>query len=195
MPAATVGPAVVAVRHHKRVVAEAAAEQVARIDKADQRAVDAHHAAGAKPLQRARHQQALQRPRAGAGERCQREQRQAAEIDALVADDLAERAERQNCCHQCDLVDIDDPDDIRRADAQVGGDGGQRDIGNRGVERGHGKRGEDRENGPSSALGRQTVGRQWPGHRTCLFQHRGKNAPADRLAAQGRLAINRRAAQ
>ncbi len=143
--------------HHQRVVAKTAAHQAARIDEADQRAVDAHHAAGAKSLQRARHQQALERPRAGAGQRCQREQHQSGEINPLVADDLAERAERQQRRHQHDLVDIDDPDHVGRADVQVGRNGGQRDIGNRRVERSHRKRREDRRDRPAPALRRQAV--------------------------------------
>ena len=41
-----------------------------------------------------------------------------------MSDDLAERAKRQQCRDQRDLIDIDDPDDVGRADVKVGGDGG-----------------------------------------------------------------------
>jgi len=123
------------------------------------------------------YQQAFERPGAGAGERGRREQREPAEVNALVSHDLAERAERQHRREQRDLVDIDDPDDIGRAHMQVGGNRGQCDIGDRGVERRHRKRGEDGKDCPASALRRQSVGHTRC-HRARLFQHRGKSAPA-----------------
>lgn len=143
---------------HQRVVAEAAALHPAGIDEADQRGVDAHDAARTQALQRARDQQAIQRPGDGAEQRGDGEQHEAAEIDALVPDDLAQRAEWQQCRHQRDLVDVDHPDRLLRADMQIGGDGGQRDVGDRGVERGHRQRGEDRGNRPAALRGRQAIG-------------------------------------
>ena len=144
-------------RHHQRIMTEAAAQQPARIDEADQRRVHAHQPTGAESLQRPRHQQARQRPRQGTADGRQREQEQPAEIDALVADDFAECAERQQCRDQRDLVDIDDPDHFGRADVQIGGDGGQGDVGDGGVERGHRQRGKDRGHRPSPTLRGQTV--------------------------------------
>lgn len=41
---------------------------------------------------------------------------------------------------------------------QVGGNGGQRDVGDRGVERGHRQRGEDGSDRPAPLRGRQAVG-------------------------------------
>ncbi|MGY4458872.1 hypothetical protein ACVWYI_002832 [Bradyrhizobium sp. LB13.1] len=145
-------------RDHQRVVTEAAAEHPAGIDEAHQRRVDAHDAAGAEPLQRARNQETVQRPRLRAEQRGDGEQDQAAEIDALVPDDLAERPERQQRRHQRDLIDVDHPDRLLWCDMQIGGNGGQRDVGDRGVERGHRQRGEDRGDRPAPPRDRQAVG-------------------------------------
>ena len=155
-----------------RVIAKAAAEQPAWIDETDQRRIHGHQTAGAEALQHARDQKSGQRPGAGASERGNREQQQAAEINAPVADDLAERAERQQRCDQRDLIGVDHPDHIRRAHFQVGGDRRQRDIGNRSIKRGHPDRDGDRNNRPDPAFGRQAVHRRR--RRLCdldLLQH------------------------
>jgi len=130
-------------------VAEAAAQRLAGVDDADQRGVHGHDAAGPQTLQRAGNEQTWQRPGQRAAERRQREQHEAAEIDALMADDLAERAERQQGRDQCDLVDVDHPDRFGRADVEVGRDRRQRDVRNRRIERGHRQRGEDRRDRPA----------------------------------------------
>jgi len=52
-------------------------------------------------------------------ERRNREQQETAEIDPFVTDDLAKRAERQQRCNQRDLIHIDDPDRLRRADMKI----------------------------------------------------------------------------
>lgn len=143
---------------HQRVVAEGAPQHPAGIDETHQRGVDAHDAAGAEALQGACDQQAVQRPRDRAEQRGDGKQDQAAEIDALVPDDLAERTKRQQRRHQRDLVDIDHPDRLLRADMQIGGNGRQRDVGDRGVERGHCQRREDRCDRPAALLGWQAIG-------------------------------------
>jgi hypothetical protein len=66
-----------------------------------------------------------------------------------MADDVAERTQRQQRSDDGELIDIDDPDHVSRADIEIGGNGGQRDIGDHGVERAHRQRGEDREHRPS----------------------------------------------
>ena len=142
---------------HQRVMAEAAAEHMGRVDEADQRRVYAHDAAGAQPLQRPRGGQARQRPCEGATERGQREQQQAAEIDPLMADDFAERAERQQRRNQRDLIDVDHPDHVGRADMEVGGDGGQRDVGDRRIQRSQRQRGKDRRDRPAPEFRGQAV--------------------------------------
>ena len=63
MPAATDGPAADDRRHDHGVEADAAAERSARIDEADQRAVDAHDAGAAEALQHAADHQHRQRRR------------------------------------------------------------------------------------------------------------------------------------
>ena len=125
---------------------------------AHQGRVDAHDAARAQALQRARDEQAVQRPCHRAEQRRDGEQDQAAQIDALMPDDLAERSERQQRRHQRDLVDVDDPDRLLRRDTQIGGDGGQGDVGDRGVERGQRERREDRGDSPAPLPGGETVG-------------------------------------
>ena len=159
MPEAMVGPSVKAVATTMRVVTEAAALQVPGIDETNQRRIHAHDAAGAEALQHARSQQAGQRPRAGAGERGQREQQKSREVDPAVTDDFAERRERQQRRHQRDLIDVHHPDDVGRPDMQVGRDGGKCHVGDRGIERGHGQRGENRRRRPIPALGRQAIDR------------------------------------
>jgi hypothetical protein len=72
-----------------------------------------------------------------------------------MADDLAQRAERQQRGDHGDLVDIDHPDHICWRGMQVGGDGGQRDIGDGGIERGHGKGGKDGKPRPTLLARRQ----------------------------------------
>jgi hypothetical protein len=77
-------------RHHHRVDPDAAAELLVRIDKAHQRGVDAHDAGRAKPLQDARDGEEQQRMRQRAEQRGEGEQHQPRQVDATVADDLAE---------------------------------------------------------------------------------------------------------
>ena len=146
---------------HQRVVAEAAAQHMGRVDEADQRRVDAHDAARAQPLQRPRRRQAGQRPCERAAKRGQREQQQAAKIDPPMADDFAERAERQQRGDQRDLVDIDHPDHLGRTDLEVGGDGRQRDVRDRRVQRSHRQRGKDRSDRPAPEFRGQAV--DWRG--------------------------------
>jgi hypothetical protein len=74
-----------------------------------------------------------------------------------MADDFAERAERQQRRDQCDLVDIDDPNHVGRTDMEVGGNGGQRDVGNRRIQRGQRQRGKDRRDRPAPEFRRQSV--------------------------------------
>jgi hypothetical protein len=142
---------------HERVVAKAAAQHVGGVDKADQRSVHAHDAAGAQSLQRAGRGQAGQRPCQGAAKRGQREQHEASDVDALVTDDFAERPEREQRRNQCDLIDVDHPDRIGRADAKIGSDGGKGNVGDRRIQRSHRQRGEDRCDRPAPEFGRQPV--------------------------------------
>ena len=109
-------------------MAQAAAQHAARVDEADQRGVYAHGAAGAQSLQRPGDQKTGQRPCAGASERGQREQQKAGQIDALVSDDFAERAERdvQNARAQVD--------DIARRQAEIA-EGAKRMAANGSAER------------------------------------------------------------
>ena len=129
----------------------------ARIDEANERGVHAHDPTGAETLQRPCHQQAVERPCERAAERSQGEQDQSAEIDALMADDLAQCAQRQQCRDQRYLVDVHNPDGLRGADMQFGRDRGQRDIGDCGIQRRHGQCGEDRGHRPAPALPGQAV--------------------------------------
>ena len=95
---------------------------------------------------------------------------EAAKIDSLVANDFAERAQRQQRGDQRDLVDVDHPDHIRRADAEIGSNRGKSDIGDGGVERSHRERGKDRRHRPPPALRRQAVdhGRTGFLRRSCI---------------------------
>jgi hypothetical protein len=88
-----------------------------------------------------------------------------------VADDLAERAEGQKRRYQRDLVNVDDPDHVGRADMKIRGDGGQRDVGDGRIERGHRECGEDRDHRPSALVCGQAVERRRSLRRNCNFQH------------------------
>ena len=57
----------------------------------------------------------------------------------MVADDFAKRCERQQRCHQSNLIDIHHPDDIGWADMQISSNSGESDVRDRGVERRHRK--------------------------------------------------------
>ena len=121
----------------ERVDPDAAAEQVARIGEAHQRRVDAHDAGRAKPLDDARDRQQRQRMRQRAEGGCEREQHEPDQIDAPIADDLAERRQRQQRDRDRELVAVDDPDREGGARVQVGRDRRQRDIGDGAVDDGH----------------------------------------------------------
>ena len=170
-------------RHHQRIMAKAAAEPMPGVDETDQRGVDAHDAGGAQSLQDTGDQQRLERPRQRAEHGRRGEQDQAPDIDALVADDLAERAERQQGGDHGDLVDIDHPDDVGRGRTQVGRDGGQGDIGDCGVQRGHRQRGEDRHRRPAPLLQREVISRRVIGRRKSI-SHRNNSSAGARNAGR-----------
>ncbi len=140
-------------------MSETSALQAPRINETNQRRIHTHDAAGAQTLQHARHQQAGQRPGAGAGQRRHGEQHETCEINPAVTDDFAKRCERQQRCHQGNLVDVHHPDDVGGADMQIGRDSGKSDVGDRGIERRHRQRGENRGRGPAPAFCRQTIDR------------------------------------
>ena len=77
-----------------------------------------------------------------------------------MADDFAERAERQQRRHQRDLIDIDHPDHIGRADMEVGGNRRQRDVGDRRIQRGQRQCSEDRRDRPAPEFRGQAVDRR-----------------------------------
>jgi hypothetical protein len=79
------------------------------------------------------------------------------DVDTLMADDFAERAERQQGRDQRDLVDVDHPDHVGRADMEVGGNGRQRNVGDRRIQRGQRQRGKDRRDRPAPEFRRQAV--------------------------------------
>jgi hypothetical protein len=74
-----------------------------------------------------------------------------------VADDLAERAERQYRGDDDDLINVHHPNNIGRAHVKIGRHRRQRDIGDDGVERAHRQRREDRRYRPAPLLRRQAV--------------------------------------
>ena len=129
--------------HHHRVQPQAAAQHVRRIDKAQQRAVHAHHARCAQALQDARHHQRGQRRRQPASQRRQREHHQPHDVHAPMAQDFTERRRRQQPRHHRQLIAADDPDGARVAGLQVARNGGQRGVGDGRVQAGHANRQHD----------------------------------------------------
>jgi hypothetical protein len=111
--------------HDQAVDPDAAPEPMARVDKPDQRRVDAHDAGAADSLQDPRRDQRRQRICGGAGERCRGEHQQTRAIYPTIADDVAQRGERQQRDRDRELVGVHDPDGIRGAGAHIAGDGGK----------------------------------------------------------------------
>ena len=145
-------------RDHQRIDADATPEQGARIGVADQRRVDAHDPGRAKSLHDARHRQQQQGMRQRAEQRCEREQQQSRQIDAAIADDFAERSQRQQRDRDRQLIAVDDPDRKRRAGVEILGDRGQRDIGDGAVHHRHDKAERDGEDGPIALRLGQAIG-------------------------------------
>ncbi len=156
--AATVGPTAADDRDDEGVEADAAAEQSLRIGEAHQRAVDREHAGGADALPDPRHDQLRHVLRQRAGDRAESEDRQAPEIDAAIADLLAERGERQQPHHHRELIGVDDPDRFGRAGVELGGDRRQGDVGDRPIEHRHGDADGDRQHRPIAQRGGKAVG-------------------------------------
>ena len=121
----------------ERVDPDAAAELAARVGEAHQCRVDAHDAGGAKTLDDARDRQQRQRMRQRAEGGCEREQDEPGQIDAAIADDLAERRQRQQRDRDRELVAVDDPDREGRARIEVGCDRRQRHVGDGAVDDRH----------------------------------------------------------
>ncbi|KAG1451066.1 hypothetical protein G6F57_016259 [Rhizopus arrhizus] len=125
---------------HHRVQAQPAAQHVRGIDEAQQRPVHAHHAGRAQALQDPRHHQRGQRRRQATGKRRHDEHHQPYDVDAPVAQDLAERGRGQQSRHHGQLIAADDPDRPRVAGLQIARDGGQRGVGDGRVQAGHADR-------------------------------------------------------
>ena len=81
-----------------------------------------------------------------------------AEIDPPIADDFAERGQRQQRDRDRELVAVDDPDRKRRARMQIAGDGRQRDIGDRAVDHRHHEAERDGQDRPVTLRLGQAVG-------------------------------------
>ena len=133
--------------------------QVARVKiEAHQRHVDAHDPGRSKSLHDAcdRQQQERMRERAedgSDGEECEPHQ-----VNSSIADDLAERGQRQQRDGDRQLVAVDDPDRKRRARVKVLCNGRQRDIGDGAVDHREDEAERDGQDGPIALRGRQAVG-------------------------------------
>ena len=80
-------------RHDERHQGDAAAQLAARIGKAHERRVDAHHPGGAEPLQGTAQGQHVERGRERADQRRRGVEHEAETVDPAVAKDVAERGE------------------------------------------------------------------------------------------------------
>jgi hypothetical protein len=138
--------------------ADAASQHRARISEADQGAVDAEHGRGADALHDAGEREHEQRVRERAAQRGGRKAGEPRPIQPPIADDLAQRRERQQQNGDGELIGVDHPDRARRACMQIPGDGRQRHIGDGAVQNGHGDGKADGQNGPIALRQRQTVG-------------------------------------
>ncbi len=144
-------------RDHQRVDADAAAEQRMRIGEAHQRRIYAQDSGGAEALQDAGDRQQQQRVRQRAEGRGEGEQHEAGEIDAAIADDLAERSQRQQRDRDGELIAVDDPDREGRAGIEIVRDRRQGDIGDGAVHHRHDDAERNRDDGPVALRQRQAV--------------------------------------
>ena len=124
-------------------------------DRLDDRAADALH--------RARDHQRHLRRRDAAGQRRQREERDADDEQAALAVQVAEPAAEQQEAAAGEHVGVDDPDQRRLAEAEVGADRRQRDVDDGDVEHDHQHaEADDAERDPAARQG-DRVGRMRPG--------------------------------
>ena len=137
MPAATVGAMAAASETTSALIPNAAPEQTVRPGVAHQRAVHAHDAGGADALHDACGDERRQRLRQRAGERADDEDHETRDVDAAVAEPLAERGDGQQRDDGGELVGIDDPDRRCRRRVDAMRDGGERDIRDGRVEHRH----------------------------------------------------------
>ena len=158
MPAAIVGPTAAETATTSALMPMPRPSMRVRIGEAHQRRVDAHDPGRAKALHDARHRQQQQRVRQRAEQRCQREQQQPRQIDPAIADDLAQRCQRQQRDRDRQLIAVDDPDRKGRAGVQIPGDGRQRDIGDGAVDHRHDKPERDGEDRPIALRLGQAIG-------------------------------------
>ena len=96
-------------RHRHRGHRNAAAQLPARIGETHQRDVDARHASGAEALQRATQRQHRQRVRQRADECREAKHCKTDHVDAAIAEDVAERSQRQQRYDDGELISVDDP--------------------------------------------------------------------------------------
>ena len=144
-------------RHRHRGHRNAAAQLPARISETHQRNVDARHAGGAEALQRATHRQHRQRVRQRADECREAKHCKTDHVDAAIAEDVAERSQRQQRYDDGELISVDDPDRLSRARADLPGDCRQRDVGDRAVEHRHDEAGDQRQDRPIALRKRKSV--------------------------------------
>ncbi len=108
-----------------------------RIDKPDQRGINAHQRRAAKPLDDARQRQGVQGVGKGAKQRGQGKDHQSALIHSAVAKHVAQKRKRQQGDDNSYLVGVDDPDRTGRRGIQIAGDGRQSDVRDRAIQHGH----------------------------------------------------------
>ena len=139
---------------HYRHVADPLAKPRVRIDEADERNVDAHDSRRAQALNHAREGEHGECRRERAGERSDSEERKPPPIDAPVAQDVAERRQRQKRDGDRELEGVDDPDRVLRRDGELARHRRQRHGDNGAVEHGHADRhGEGRERQQALRIG------------------------------------------
>ncbi|CAG2142307.1 hypothetical protein LMG19282_02212 [Cupriavidus campinensis] len=150
--------------HDQRVEPDAAPELGRRVDEAHQRGVHAHDAGAADALQHPRRHQHRQVGRQRAEHRADQEGGQTDPVHALVAEDVAQRRQRQQADGDRELVGVYDPDGPGGIGVERPRDGRQRDIGNGAVQHGHDQAAENREDGPGAlGLGKTLMGRHGRG--------------------------------
>jgi hypothetical protein len=144
--------------HDHRYVADALTEPRLRINEPDERDVDAHDSRRAQALNHPREGEHGEIRRERAGERSHSKERKPPPIDAPVAQDVAERRQRQKRDGDRELEGVDDPDRVLRRDGELARHRRQRHGDNGAVEHRHGDRhGEGQEGEQALRIGESVL--------------------------------------
>ena len=138
-------------RQDESIVTDPPPQHLRRIGRANQRGIHAHDACGTDSLEHASEDQSGEAMRESARDGPDREQREPRDINAPIAETIAQGSQRKQQDRDRQLVGVDYPHRRRRGRAEVLRDRRQRHVRDRPVEHRHGKRQPDRGRRPITA--------------------------------------------